>query len=104
MAAFKIAGLLRRVSAFPHGLPQELTHRTSLPAALRHPGDTLALFVRDIPQLRDVAVTQDNFVIVCDVEQSPRRFGTGKDQCGKQNVCVYQYPHFTVPFHNALRL
>ena len=58
----------------------------------------------NISQFRNVAITQDRFMIVCDVEQSPRRFGTGKGQCGKQNVCVYQYPLFTVPFHNALRL
>ena len=37
----------------------------------------------NIPQLRNIAVTQDDFVIICNVEQSPRRFGTGKNQCGK---------------------
>ena len=58
----------------------------------------------NISQFRNVAITQDRFMIVCDVEQSPRRFGKGEDQCGKQNVCVYQYPFFTVLFHNALRL
>lgn len=25
-------------------------------------------------------------------------------QCGKQNACICQYPHFTVPFHNVLSL
>lgn len=58
----------------------------------------------NIPQFRNVAVTQDNFVIVCNVEQSQRWSGIGKDQCGKQNACVYQYSHFTVPFRNVIRL
>ena len=59
---------------------------------------------QNIPLLRDIAVTQDHLMVIGHMEQSLCRSRPWENQCGEKNVCIDQYPYFTVPFRNELRL
>ena len=56
-----------------------------------------------VPLSREGTVTQNDFVVIRNIQQCPRRFGMGENQCGEQDICVNQYPHITFPFRSVLR-
>ena len=58
----------------------------------------------NIPHRPEIGVAQDDLMVICHMEQSLCRSRPWENQCGEKNVCIDQYPYFTVPFRNELRL
>ena len=59
---------------------------------------------QNISDFRNIAVTQNHLMLVCNIQQSPCRFGSGKDYCGKQDVCINSYTHGVNTFRSELHL